>query len=428
MKTAHESLEFSSVNSGENYRFYKNIFFKVLSNLKRGSLRILSSNGGQCYLGNPELPDDPEFHRAMIQIKDPAFFKKVALQGDIGFAESYINGDWDTDDIRSVICWFLLNLEGTPSVSGSSKNFLHLTLMNLGSRMAHVFRKNSLKGSRRNIVVHYDLGNDFYSKFLDHTMTYSCAYFSDKNASLEEAQLSKIENLCKKLRLKETDHVLEIGTGWAGFSTFAASKYGCKVTTYTISEEQYKFALEKIESLQLQDKVTVKLEDYRKVKGVYDKIVTVEMLEAVGEQYFEDFFSMCNRVLKKDGLMAHQIITCPDSRYESFRKGVDFIQKHIFPGSLIPSLERINRAINRTSDMFLHELEDIGRFYDRTLTSWLQKFESNLASIRSMGFDESFIRKWKYYFSYCAAAFYMRNISVVQVVYTRPNNLNLSKE
>lgn len=407
-------------------KIYERIFFSALSEMKRGSLRILFPDGSQRYLGDPNSIESSEFHHAIIQVKDAAFFKKLVLFGDIGLAESYMDGDWDTDDIRAIISWFILNVEKAPSVSGSKRNFLHLAFMNLGNRLLHLFRRNSVKGSRKNIVEHYDLGNDFYKKFLDPTMTYSCAYFQSVSQSLEEAQVAKMENLCKKLRLKPTDHVLEIGTGWAGFSTYAVRKYGCKITSYTISEEQYSYAREKIESLGFSDKIEVRLEDYRKVEGSYDKIVTVEMLEAVGHEYFEDFFSMCDRVLKKDGIMVHQIITCPDSRYDSFRKGIDFIQKHIFPGSLIPSIARINRAINRTSDMFLFELEDIGRNYDRTLMAWQKGLEDNISSIRSMGYGESFIRKWKYYFSYCAAAFHMRNISVVQAVYTRPNNRELN--
>ncbi len=406
--------------------FYERIFFTALSDMKRGSLRILFSDGGQRYLGDPNSSDPSEFQHAIIQVKDKVFFKKLVLYGDIGLSESYMDGDWDTDDIRSIICWFLLNVEAAPSVSGSNKNFFHLAFMNLGNRLLHLFRNNSVRGSKKNIVEHYDLGNDFYKKFLDPTMTYSCAYFQETSRTLEEAQIAKIENLCKKLRLKSTDHLLEIGTGWAAFSTYAANKYGCKVTSYTISEEQYKYAIEKIRSMGLEDRIEVRLMDYRKVEGVYDKIVTVEMLEAVGHKYFEDFFAMCNRVLKKNGLMAHQIITCPDSRYDSFRKGIDFIQKHIFPGSLLPSIARINQAINKTSDMFLYELEDIGRNYDRTLMAWQKGFEENLTTIRNMGYGESFVRKWRYYFSYCAAAFYMRNISVVQVVYTRPNNRELN--
>ncbi|TGK01983.1 class I SAM-dependent methyltransferase [Leptospira langatensis] len=421
-----ETLQGSTSSAIGGYRFYERIFFAALSRMQRGSLRILFPDGEQRYLGDPNSSEASEFHHAIIQVKDRRFFKRLVLYGDIGLAESYMDGDWDTDDIRAIICWFLLNVEEAPSVSGSQKSFLHLAFMNLGNRLLHLFRSNSLRGSKKNIVEHYDLGNEFYKKFLDPSMTYSCAYFQEMDRSLEEAQIAKIENLCKKLRLKSSDHLLEIGTGWGAFSTYAASKYGCKVTSYTISEEQYKFAVEKIKSMGLEDRIEVRLKDYRKVEGSYDKIVTVEMLEAVGHEYFEDFFSMCNRVLKKDGLMAHQIITCPDPRYDSFRKGIDFIQKHIFPGSLLPSIARINQAVNRTSDMFLFELEDIGRNYDKTLMSWQKGFEENLFSIRDMGYSESFIRKWRYYFSYCAAAFYMRNISVVQVVYTRPNNRGLN--
>ncbi|WP_206698800.1 SAM-dependent methyltransferase [Leptospira stimsonii] len=430
-RTTESNLKFQdsemAITTGatKSFGFYKNLFFRALSPMQKGSIRLILPNGEKAYLGNPQSDDPPEFHKGIIHIHNPIFFKKTVLNGDLGFSESYMDGDWDTDDIRAVISWFIYNLENSPSVSGSKNKFAHLSLTNIGSRILHLFRKNSIRGSKKNIVEHYDLGNDFYNKFLDPTMTYSCAYFRTMEESLEKAQLAKLEILCNKLQLKPSDHLLEIGTGWAGLSTYAAKNYGCKVTTYTISEEQYRYATEKIKEEGLSDRIEVRKNDYRKVEGSYDKLVTVEMLEAVGHEYFEDFFAMCNRVLKKDGIMVHQIITSPDARYESFRKGVDFIQKHIFPGSLLPSIARINQAINKTGDFHLYSLEDIGSKYDHTLMTWLKGFDSNIALIRDMGFNESFIRKWRYYFSYCAAAFSMKNISVVQVVYTRPNNLTL---
>ncbi|MBM9499769.1 class I SAM-dependent methyltransferase [Leptospira sp. 201903071] len=430
-RTTESNLKFQdseiTITTAESnsFGFYKNLFFKALSSMQRGSIRLVLPNGEKAYLGNPESDDPPEFHKGIVHIHNSIFFKKTVLNGDLGFSESYMDGDWDTDDIRAVISWFIYNLENSPSVSGSKNKFAHLSLTNIGSRLLHLFRKNSIRGSKKNIVEHYDLGNDFYNKFLDTTMTYSCAYFRTMEETLEQAQLAKLEILCKKLQLKPTDHLLEIGTGWAGLSIYAAKNFGCKVTTYTISEEQYRYSTKKIKDEGLSDRIEVKKDDYRKIQGSYDKLVTVEMLEAVGHEYFEAFFAMCNRVLKKNGLMVHQIITSPDARYESFRKGVDFIQKHIFPGSLLPSIARINQAINKTGDFHLYSLEDIGIKYDYTLMTWLKTFDSNLALIRDMGFNESFIRKWRYYFSYCAAAFSMKNISVVQVVYTRPNNLSL---
>nr|WP_246057312.1 cyclopropane-fatty-acyl-phospholipid synthase family protein [Leptospira gomenensis] len=423
VKISEPEIEVPS-SEGESFGFYRKIFLKALGRMKKGSVRLYLPNGEKTYLGNPESTDPEEFHKAVIQVRNPVFFKKSVLNGDLGFAESYMDGDWDTDDIRAVISWFIYNVETSPSISGSANRFAHLSLMNLGNRLLHLFRRNSLRGSKKNIVEHYDLGNDFYKKFLDATMTYSCAYFSANDQSLEAAQIAKLDLLSKKLRLKPDDHLLEIGTGWGGLSTYAAKEYGCKVTTYTISEEQFRYAQNKIKEEGLSDKVEVRKDDYRNVSGSYDKLVTVEMLEAVGHEYFESFFEMCNRVLKKDGVMAHQIITSPDSRYESFRNGVDFIQKHIFPGSLLPSIGRINEAINRTGNFHLFDLEDMGTNYDRTLMTWLKRFDSNIELVRDMGFDESFLRKWRYYFSYCAAAFATRNISVVQAVYIRPNNLN----
>lgn len=424
VKLQNPRIDFTTTESN-SFEFYKSIFFKALAPMNKGSICLILPSGESVYLGNPESDAPSQFHRGVIHINDPIFFKKTVLKGDLGFSESYMDGDWDTDDIRSVICWFIYNIEDSPSISGSKNKFAHFNITNLGSRLLHLFRKNSIQGSKKNIIEHYDLGNSFYEKFLDPSMTYSCAYFKNMDETLEKAQLEKLNILCEKLQLKPTDHLLEIGTGWAGLSVYAVKHFGCKVTTYTISKEQYHYAKEKIQKEGLSDKIEVRLSDYRQVYGVYDKLVTVEMLEAVGDSYFEEFFSMCNRVLKQDGIMVHQIITSPDSRYKSFLKGVDFIQKHIFPGSLLPSIARINQAINRTSDFHLYSMEDLGIKYDRTLMTWLKGFDSNITLIRDMGFNESFIRKWRYYFSYCAAAFAMRNISVVQVVYTRPNNLSI---
>lgn len=394
--------------------------------MKKGSLRVILPDGTQKFLGDPHSPVHPKFHQGILHIKNPVFFRKSVLYGDIGFSESYMDGDWETDNIENVLSWFILNLDQAPSISGTQKKMFHLDFFNLANKFLNILRRNTLKGSRKNIVEHYDLGNSFYKLFLDPTMTYSCAYFENLDQKLEEAQHAKVDRICKKLQLKPGEHLLEIGSGWGYLACHAAKNYGVKVTSITLSDEQLKFAKERAEKLGLSNKVNFQLMDYRKLEGSFDKIVSVEMLEAVGDKYFETFFAKCNQVLKKDGLMAHQIIVCPDSRYNEIKKGVDFIQKHIFPGSLIPSIGRINQAVNRTSDMFLHSLEDMGAFYGRTLNLWLQAFDENIREIRAQGFNEKFIRKWRYYLSYCAAAFNMHNLSVVQVVYTRPNNLKLA--
>lgn len=426
-KTVTQSISEESLDKqrSSGYKFYQSLFFKALSSMQKGSLRILLPDGTQTYLGDPNSNLDPKFHNGMIQIHDPVFFRKAVLYGDIGFSEAYLDGDWDTDNIEHVISWFILNVEAAPNMSGTNNKMFHLDLFNLANKFLNVIRKNSIKGSRKNIVAHYDLGNGFYKLFLDKTMTYSSAYFEKVDQKLEDAQLVKVDKLCKKLKLKKGEHLLEIGSGWGFLAVHAAKHYGVKVTSVTLSDEQLKYARARAVQENLSNQIEFKLLDYRKIEGSYDKIVSVEMLEAVGEKYYESFFAKCQEVLKPDGLMALQVITCPDNRFEEIKKGVDFIQKHIFPGSLIPSIARLNKAVNRTGDMFLYEMEDMGRHYAKTLNLWQETFDKNVEEVRKEGFDEKFIRKWRYYLSYCAAAFRMKNLSVIQMVYTRPNNYNL---
>jgi cyclopropane-fatty-acyl-phospholipid synthase len=280
--------------------------------------------------------------------------------------------------------------------------------------------------SKRNISEHYDLGNDFYALWLDPSMTYSSARFQYPEQSLQEAQEAKYEALCQKLHLNAKDHVLEIGCGWGGFALYAAKKYGCSITGVTISQAQASYANEKIAAAGLQGQITIRIEDYRHITGSYDKIVSIEMLEAVGDRYHESFFSKCHEVLRPHGLLGVQMITVPDYRYPSLKRSVDWIQRHIFPGSLLLSVGRINQVLLNTSDLFLHDLEDLGNDYARTLARWHQNFNAALPQVKALGFDEPFIRSWNYYLKYCEAAFATRNISVVQAIYTRPNNKNLS--
>ena len=397
--------------------FYEKKVLELLSKMQLGALEIRKPNGELINIGK----GGSDFV-AHVTIKDNNFFKRCVLYGDIGFAESYMDGEWETDSITNVIRWFLLNADNAPTVSGSSVQSFALNILKLYNRLYHNKRDNSLSGSKKNISEHYDLHNDFFALFLDPTMTYSCAYFKDDALNLQQAQIEKYDRLCQQMNLKPTDHVLEIGSGWGHNAIHIAKNYGCKVTTVTISEEQYKLAKERVEKANLSDKITILLQDYRLIKGQFDKIVSIEMLEAVGHKYFEAYFSKCNELLKKDGILAIQVITCPDSRYENLRKGVDFIQKHIFPGSLLPSVGIINQTINKTSDLTLVDLKDMGLHYARTLSLWAEGFNQKLTEVKNMGFDERFIRKWNYYFNYCEAAFKSRNINVMQMVYARPNN------
>ncbi len=399
--------------------FYEKVIIELLSKMNQGTLNLILPNGELVKIGNGlnEIV-------ATIEVKNNYFFKRCVLYGDIGFGEAYVDGDWETDNISNVIKWILLNVDNAPTASGSQAQAFALNILKFFNTIYHKKRANSINGSRKNISEHYDLDNNFFGLFLDPTMTYSCAYFKKEGMSLQEAQIEKYERLCEQLKLKPTDHVLEIGSGWGQNAIHIARQYGCKVTTVTISEEQYKLTKERVEKEKLTDKINILLKDYRLIEGKFDKIVSIEMLEAVGHKFLEVYFKKCNDLLKKDGILAIQVITCPDSRYESLRNGVDWIQKHIFPGSLLPSVSSINKAINNTSDMTLVDLKDMGLHYARTLSAWQKEFNQQLSEVKKMGFDERFIRKWNYYFSYCEAAFEMRNIHVMQMVYARPNNTN----
>jgi cyclopropane-fatty-acyl-phospholipid synthase len=398
--------------------FYQKVIFGLFSKMRVGRLTLTLSDGEIVQFGDTY---DASFS-ADIQINDPKFFKRCVLYGDIGFGESYVDGDWDTTDITQVIKWFLVNIDNAPTVSGTRVKSIYLNILKVLNKTIHSKRINSLTGSKKNIAVHYDLHNDFFALFLDPTMTYSAAFYKQENMTLQEAQFAKYDRLCKQLHLTPNDHVLEIGSGWGANAIYMAKNYGCRVTTLTISEEQYKLAGQRVAAENLNDKVEVILRDYRLIQGKYDKIVSIEMLEAVGDQFYDTYFKKCSDLLKQNGILALQVITCPDSRFENLRNGVDWIQKHIFPGSLLPSVGAINNAINKVCDLTLVDLKDLGLDYERTLSAWHKQFNENIDEVKKLGFTNEFIRKWNYYFCYCEAAFSMRNINVMQMIYTRPNN------
>ena len=415
--------------------FYRTAVLRSFAAMTRGHLRIELPDGTSHELGTHAAAVQltlplalPAF--ALIRVKRDAFFKKCLFSGDIGFAESYIDGDWETPHLAAVIAWFLLNVEDAPTLSGSAKKHAQSFVLNLlrhTNRLGHLLRPNSREIARRNISEHYDLSNDFFALFLDPSMMYSSAKWpaAHPHFTLEEAQREKNDALCRSLRLAPSDHVLEIGTGWGGWSLHAAQTYGCRVTTVTISQQQYDLARSRIAAAGLTDRVEVQLRDYRDLTGTYDKIVSIEMMEAIGHRYLPDFTAVLNRVLKPDGLLALQFITCPDSRYVKFRRGIDFIQKHIFPGSLLLSLNRVNDLLSRSGGFTLHHIDDLGHDYARTLRLWHDNFRHRTEQILALGFDDRFMRKWSYYLAYCESAFAMRNISVVQTLHTRANNLSL---
>ncbi len=414
----------------------RRIVLASLRDMTLGHLRLDLPEGGFVEFGSRgdaasrRLPGELSA-TAHIRVLRPAFFSKCVLSGDIGFAESYLDGDWTSPDIASLLAWFLLNIEHAPTLSGSrtpSLRSLPLNWLRLVNRLRHLLRPNSLATARRNIAEHYDLSNDFFSLFLDPSLMYSSARWPAHapHLSLEDAQREKNDALCRSLRLTPADHVLEIGTGWGGWCIHAATTYGCRVTTLTISKEQYELARRRVAATGLGDRIEVRLEDYRDHEGTYDKIVSIEMMEALGHDYLPAYCEVLAARLKPDGLLALQFITCPDDRYEQLRRGVDFIQKHIFPGSLLLSLNRVNQQLTRAGGFQLHHIEDFGPDYARTLRLWRENFEEKHDHVRELGFDDRFIRKWRYYLCYCEAAFAMRNISVVQTLHTRPNNLTLS--
>ncbi|MEO8033649.1 MAG: cyclopropane-fatty-acyl-phospholipid synthase family protein [Acidobacteriota bacterium] len=417
---------------------YRRAVFSALEPMSHGRLVIETPDGQVHRFGESTNPRG-SLHglEASIRVLRHDFFRRCFYYGDIGLAEGYLAGDWDTDDLAEVVSWFILNAESSPSQSASRRRQKVLNALGWINNLTHRMRANTVAGSRVNIASHYDLSNDFFALFLDPSMTYSSALFDTASASpgtgatspresLELAQYAKYERLARLLELRAGDRVLEIGGGWGAFSRFAAKRYGCHVTSITISQAQFSWADRLRREEQLEEAIDLQLVDYRKLTGQFDKIVSIEMLEAVGHEYFDTFFAQCSSLLKPNGLVALQVITCPDTRYEALRRGVDFIQKHIFPGGLIPSVGALVASIGRATDFTVPDLFDFGDSYARTLQMWDDEFEAKLDAVRALGFDEIFIRKWRYYLLYCKAAFQMRHVSVVQMLLSRPNNHDLA--
>lgn len=406
-----------SSTEGLSPGFHRRLVMAALGKMDSGHLRLQLPDGTVQHLGTQGHP-----HSANLTILRPSFFSRVLLYGDVGFGEAYVEGDCDTDDIEKLIAWAILNLDKSPAFSGSRTKKLGLNLLQVSNRIRHLLRPNSKTTARRNIAEHYDLGNEFYQLWLDPTMTYSSARWKSPDQTLEQAQLEKYDALCRQLKLSANDHVLEIGSGWGGFASHAVHQYGCRVTTVTISQKQHDYAAERFRREGIADRIDLRLQDYRDITGTFDKVVSIEMMEALGDKYLETYFAKIHEILAPNGLAALQYITCPDSRHGQMKRGIDWIQKHIFPGSLLLSIGRVSQAARRTGDLFLHNLDDHGLDYARTLREWHTTFNARLDEVKAHGFDDRFIRRWNYYLLYCAAAFAMRNISVVQATYTRPNN------
>lgn len=387
-----------------------------------GGLLLRYSDGREKQYG----ADGHVIEAEIILNEDNEFFRQCVAYGNIGLGEAYMAEVWDTPDIKAVITWFIRNMRAKMGTNASSNKLKAVNKMKFLNKLFHIARANTIRTSKKNISEHYDLGNDFYKLFLDPSMTYSSGIFTTEDSVLEDAQYEKYDALCRKLQLKPGDEILEIGCGWGGFACHAAKHYGCNITGVTISQEQLNYALQRVKDEKLEDKIDLRLQDYREIKGEFDHIVSIEMLEAVGDKFLPGYFKKCNELLKPDGALGIQIITVPDSRYEELKRGVDFIQRHIFPGSLLLSLGRISQVMKQTGELSTFQIDDMGLDYARTLSEWYERFNAELPRVREQGFSETFIRKWNYYLKYCEAAFATRNISVVQAIYTKPNNETLT--
>ncbi len=388
--------------------FYRKAFLNRLENLREGRL-IIIDDSEKFEFGSPA---DLE---AEVKIIRPEAYRKMALGGSLGAAEAYIDGDWECDGLTSLFRLFVRNMDlWTGMESGLARWAIPV------ARIFHRLRANTKQGSRKNIHEHYDLGNEFFRLFLDETMTYSAAIFDGPDCTLREASENKLDRICRKLELGPEDHVVEIGTGWGSFALHAAGRYDCKVTTTTISREQYDLAGQRVKEHGLEDRVTVLLKDYRDLEGTYDKLVSIEMIEAVGEKFLPVYFKKCAELLKPDGQMLIQAITMADWCYEEYRHSVDFTQKYIFPGSFLPSIGNMaNITATRTDLRFFH-LEDITPHYGRTLHEWHRRFLAKLDDVHKQGFSDRFIRLWEYYLTYCEAGFTERFIGNVQLLLTKP--------
>ncbi|CAH0526485.1 SAM-dependent methyltransferase [Vibrio hippocampi] len=396
----------------------KGIAYHCLYKLEIGCLTVIESfsqdgsNGksvGERF-GKPN-GDEPN---AVIEVKHPEFYRRLLQGGSIAAGEAYMEGWWDSPDLTSLMELMALNLNALDSIEERS-GFLKKILYKLG----HWVNRNTEQQSKQNIHAHYDLGNDLYETFLDTNMLYSSALFHSQVETLEQAQINKMDRLCQQLKLTPSDHVMEIGTGWGGMAIYMAKQYGCRVTTTTISDEQYDYAKAEVEKQGLSQQITLLKQDYRKLEGQFDKLVSIEMIEAVGKSYLVSYLKKCQSLLKPKGLMAIQAITIADQRYDYYSNSVDFIQKYIFPGGFLPSITALTGNCTRHTDLIVRDLYDIGPDYALTLQHWRKRFESALEQVKSLGYDERFIRMWRYYFCYCEGGFKAKSISTVHMTLQR---------
>jgi cyclopropane-fatty-acyl-phospholipid synthase len=386
---------------------YRETVFKVLSTIENNPIAIHEGND-VTHFGMSDGVDESQI--AHISIHDPSVYFDFIRGGSIGAAEAFIDNKWSSSNLVQVIRAFAKARDNIISLNRYS------TVVNKIKRtLFHWANKNTVSGSKKNILAHYDLGNELYTRFLDNSMMYSSAIYPTVDATLEEAQENKLKLICERLELNQNDHLLEIGTGWGGLAIYAAKHYGCKVTTTTISDNQFEFACERVKQQGLQDKITLLKQDYRTLEGQYDKLVSIEMIEAVGKEFMQEYFKVCNRLLKKDGKFLIQAITIADQHMDYYENNVDFIQRYIFPGGFLPSINLISEHVAKDTQMVIHEIADIGIDYAQTLKDWRIRFEASWSELSKLGFDEQFKRLWIYYLAYCEGGFRERSISTVQL-------------
>ena len=394
--------------------FFKRILFKKLKGLKTGELTIV--DGSEIHVfGAPKSE-----LKATLTVSSQEFYVFLGSGGTNGAAEAFTAGYWSADNLVQLIQLIIRNKK---TMEGLESGLARLT--NPITKIIHRLRQNTLKGSKSNILAHYDLSNDFYKLWLDSTMTYSSGIFLNKKSSMLDASVEKLDRLCRKLNLNSSDHVLEIGTGWGSFATHAAKNYGCKVTTTTISDNQFNYVAELISKENLDNKITLLNKDYRELEGVFDKVVSIEMIEAVGSDFVPGFFEKASSLLKKNGLMALQGITYNDPDFNAYKNSVDFIRKYIFPGSCLISLSQVEKAIKEKTDLIMVDSEDITLHYARTLELWRKDFENVLPQVRELGFSDPFIRIWIFYLVYCEAGFLENLIGDFQFIFAKPDSKNI---
>ena len=393
--------------------FFKSILFRKLKGINNGELTIIDGAKKHTFGSAGSA------FKAELEVYSQEFYVFLGSGGTNGAAEAYTAGYWSSKNLVTLIQLIIKNKN---TLLGLESGLARLT--NPFTKFIHKQRQNTLQGSKNNVLAHYDLSNDFYKLWLDPTMTYSSGIFSRKESSMQEASVEKIDRICRKLNLSSKDNVLEIGTGWGSFAVHAAKNYGCKVTTTTISDNQFQYASELISNEGLNDKITLLSKDYRELEGVFDKVVSIEMIEAVGAEYVPGFFEKASSLLKKNGLMVLQGITYNDPNFDAYKNSVDFIRKYIFPGSCLVAMPQILNAIKEKTDMVMIDSEDITQHYAKTLEIWREDFQKALPQVKELGFSESFTRIWSFYLVYCEAGFLENLIGDFQLVFAKPDSKN----